>query len=198
MADAFGNIRIDDVEKLLKGIDQYDAKTQALIHNEIKSAVQTVVRNAKRLAPKDQGALAAGINYQEIRRSLFRYFSQQETSSYKEFGTRSKRNVPPEVLKLGFQLEATGKTGGTAAQALAFITAWTKRKGIRFGSAATFKSGKRVGQNKALTLEQTAYLIFRIIMLVGSKPQAYFFPPLLAEIPLLTNRLQTIVNNSKI
>ena len=198
MADAFGNIRIEGVEKLLKDIDQYDARTQAVIHNELKAAVQTIVRNAKRLAPKDQGALAAGVNYQEVKQLLFKYFSQQEISSYKEFGTRSKRRVPPEVMKLGFQLEATGKTGGTAEQALAFITAWVKRKGFRFGSAGVYKSGKKAGQNKPLTLEQTAYLVFRVIMLVGSNPQPYFFPPLLAEIPLLTNRLERIVNNSKI
>jgi hypothetical protein len=198
MADAFGNIRVDGIEELLKDIDSYDAKTRAVIHNEIKAAVQTVVRNAKRLAPKDQGALAAGINYQEVKQTLFRYFSQQETSSYKEFGTRRKRKVPPEVLKLGFQLQATGKSGGTAEQALIFITAWVKRQGFRFQSAGTFKSGKKAGQNKPLTLEQTAYLVFRKIMMVGSNPQPYFFPPLLAEIPLLENRLQAIVNNTKI
>ncbi len=198
MADAFGNIRVDGIEQLLKDIDSYDAKTRAVIHNEIKAAVQTVVRNAKRLAPKDQGALAAGINYQEVKQTLFRYFSQQETSSYKEFGIRRKRKVPAEVLKLGFQLQATGKSGGTAEQALIFITAWVKRQGFRFQSAGTFKSGKKARQNKPLTLEQTAYLVFRKIMLVGSDPQPYFFPPLLAEIPLLENRLQTIVNNTKI
>lgn len=197
MANGFGSVAIAGIEKVLRELDAYDAKTRSYIRAELKASLQTIVRNAKRAAPKDQGALAAGIDYKEVEYTLFKLLSQQETSSFQEFGIRSKRRIPAEVLKLGFQLQAASSVGGTAEQALTFITAWVKRQGFRFQSAATFKSGKKAGQNKPLTLEQTAFLVYMKIMRVGFGPRPFFFPALLTEIPLLEGRLKTLINQVK-
>lgn len=185
------------IAEVIRNLNAYGAKTQALIHAELKASVQTMVRNAKKAAPKDMGALAAGINYKEVNKTLFEYFSQSEYSGYDEFGTRRRRKVPPEVQKLGIQF-STEKSSGTAEQALNFITAWVKRKGIRFESATVQKSGKKAGKNKLLSYEETAYFIFHYIMLVGIKPRPFFFPALLNETPLLQSRLEKIINNNSI
>jgi hypothetical protein len=100
------------------------------------------------------------------------------------------------VQKLGIKFN-TAKSSGTAEQALTFITAWVKRKGIRFESASVFKSGKKAGKNKLLSYEETAYFIFHHIMLVGIKPRPFFFPAMLNETPLLQRRLEQIINNNK-
>jgi hypothetical protein len=189
------NISAPGIADVIKNIDAYNAKTQALIHAELKASVQTMVRNAKRAAPKDMGALAGGINYKEVNKTLFEYFSQSEYSGFDEFGTRRKRRVPPEVQKLGIQF-STEKSSGTAEQALKFITAWAKRKGIRFESASIQKGGKKAGKNKLLSYETTACLIFHFIMINGIKPRPFFFPAMLNETPLLQKRLEQIINNN--
>jgi hypothetical protein len=191
------NISAPGIAEVIKNLNSYGAKTQALIHSELKASVQTIVRNAKRAAPKDMGALASGINYKEVNQTLFEYFSQSEYSGWDEFGTRRRRRIPLEVQKLGIQF-STEKSSGTAEQALNFIIAWTKRKGIRFESASVFKSGKKAGKNKLLSFEETAYFIFHHIMLVGIKPRPFFFPALLNETPLLQARLEKIINNNNI
>jgi hypothetical protein len=189
------NISAPGISDVIKNIDAYNAKTQAIIHAELKASVQTMVRNAKRAAPKDMGALAGGINYKEVNKTLFEYFSQSEYSGFDEFGTRRKRKVPPEVQRLGIQF-STEKSSGTAEQALKFITAWAKRKGIRFESASIQKGGKKAGKNKLLSYETTAYLIFHFIMINGIKPRSFFFPAMLNETPLLQKRLEQIINNN--
>jgi hypothetical protein len=191
------NISAPGIAEVIKNLNAYGAKTQALIHAELKASVQTMVRNAKRAAPKDMGALAGGVNYKEVNKTLFEYFSQSEHSGYNEFGTRRRKKIPPEVQKLGIQF-STEKSSGTAEQALTFITAWVKRKGIRFESASVQKSGKKAGRNKLLSYEQTAYFIFHHIMLVGIKPRPFFFQAMLNETPLLQRRLEQIINNNMI
>lgn len=196
MADAI-TISAPGIADVIKNLNAYGAKTQALIHAELKASVQTMVRNAKKAAPKDMGALAGEINYKEVNKTLFEYFSQAEYSGFDEFGTKRRRRVPPEVQKLGIQF-GTSKSSGTAEQALTFITAWVKRKGIRFQSATVQKKGKNAGKNKLLSYEQTAYFIFHFIMINGIKPRPFFFPALLAETPLLQRRLEQIINNNSI
>lgn len=192
----FIKISAPGIAQVIKDLDSYDAKVQALIQSELKASVQTIVANAKRAAPKDMGNLAGGVNYREVKKTLFEYFSQAEYSQYEEFGTRRYRRVPPEVQRLGIQFN-TEKSTGTAEQALKFIIAWVKRKGIRFESAAVSKGGKSRGKNKLLTFEQTAYFIFHHIMLVGINAKPFFFPALLKETPLLQKRLELIINNMK-
>lgn len=184
------------IADVIRDISSYNAKTQALISAELKASVQTMVRNAKRAAPKDMGNLASGVNYKEVNQTLFEYFSQSEYSGFDEFGTKRYRKIPPEVQRLGIQF-STSKTSGTAEQALKFITAWVKRKGIRFDSASVQKGGKNAGKNKQLSIEQTAYFIFHFIMINGIKPQPFFFPAMLNETPLLQKRLELIINNNQ-
>jgi hypothetical protein len=186
------NISAPGIAEVIKNIDAYGAKTKALISAELKASVQTMVRNAKRAAPKDMG-----INYKEVNQTLFEYFSQSDYSGYDEFGTKHYKKIPPEVQKLGIQL-STEKSTGTAEQALKFIIAWTKRKGIRFESASVQKGGKKAGKNKLLSFEETAYFIFHFIMLHGIKPKPFFFPALLNETPILQRRLEQIINNNKV
>lgn len=196
MADSV-TVSVEGIPKLLKDIDKYDGRIRALVANELKASAQIIVRNAKRAAPKDQGALASdrGVNYKKAGELLFEIVAPIEYAGFVEFGTRRKRKIPAEVQKIGFQFVG-GKKSGTAEQALRFITAWVKRKGIKFQSAGTFKSGKKKGQQKNLTLEQTAYIIFHFIMLNGIKPQPFFFPAVFAETPLLEKRIQMILNKT--
>ena len=65
------NISAPGIAEVIKNLNAYGAKTQALIHAELKASVQTMVRNAKRAAPKDMGNLAGGINYKEVNKTLF-------------------------------------------------------------------------------------------------------------------------------
>lgn len=189
-------VTISGLSELLRDIDKYESKVKALIQAELKASAQTVVRNAKREAAKDMGALAGGINYKEVSPTLFELFSQLGYSAFVEFGTRRRVKIPPEVQKLGIQIKYE-KQSGTAEQALKSITAWVKRKGIRYDSASTFKSGKNKGKNKRLSIEETAWFIFHFIMINGIKPRPFFFPALLAETPLLQKRLELIINNTQ-
>jgi hypothetical protein len=190
-----GAVTISGVSEVLRDFDRFEAKTKALIQAELKSSAQVIIRNAKGNAAKDMGALASGINYKEINPTLFELFSQLEYSAFVEFGTKRRRKIPPDVQRLGIQISYQ-KQSGTAEEALLFITAWVKRKGIRFDSASIIKTGSKKGVNKKLSSEETAWIIFHNIMRNGIKPQPFFFPALFDETPLLQKRLEMIINNA--
>ncbi len=189
----------DGVKITTKGLDELINKLKQApseIHDEVDAVFENTakefVSRAKRDAPKDVGFLAGEINYARKGDMSYSIVSQSSYAGFLEFGTKKHYKAIP-----GFEDQAAsikGAKGGSAEDALKNIKAWVKRKGIRFQSAGTFKSGKRKGQNKDLSAEDTAYIIYHFIMLNGIKPHPYFFKQVEPAQAQLQKDLQSIVN----
>lgn len=144
------------------------------IDGECEDAANEWEELAKNAAPKDQGFLSQNINNYQVGMMHYEVTSGSEISAIAEWGTGSRVKVPSDLQEYASQFKGKPEDG-TAEGALKNITAWVKRKGIRFDSAATYKSGKRKGQNKQLNAQTTAKFIFHFIMLHGVRPHPYFF-----------------------
>jgi hypothetical protein len=144
------------------------------LDGEVKLAAENFRDLAVKDAPKDRAGgsgLSGSIVVKNPNTLTWEVVVQKDYAPYLEFGTKLNFRAIPGIDSSVYK----GKGKGTAEQALESIKAWVKRKGIKFQSAGTFRTGKKKGQNKNLTLEQTAYIIFHFIMLRGIKAQPFFF-----------------------
>lgn len=161
------------------------------VSGEMEDVAKVFVRNAKVDAPKDTAFLEGQISYIKIDELNFQVISGAFQAGFVEFGTKRNFEAIP-----GFEEEAAsirGIKGGDAEQFLENIKQWVRRKGIRFDSAGTYKSGAKKGTNRQLTLEQTAYIIYHFILLNGIKPHPYFFKHVVPASQELTRKLNAIV-----
>jgi len=166
-------IKTTGFDDLLNKLEKAPTKVIRLVEGVFDNTSKEFVGRAKREAPKDTGFLTGEISYKKEKEMRYNIFSSSKYAGYLEFGT--KRNFKPIP---GFEKEARelkGLGSGTAEEAIQNITQWVKRKGIRFESASKVKSGKKAGQNRLLTIEQTAWIIWHFININGIKAQPYFF-----------------------
>lgn len=177
-------------------LDRLKRAPQTLIQEvqrELKDGADRIARNAQRDAPVDEGALRRGITVAKVNDSEFTITSAARHSPFIEWGTKRRVKVPAGLQQYAAQFR--GNAGGSAAEALKAIMGWVRRKKIRFDSAGRFKSGQRKGQNRQLTLEQTAYIIFHFIMINGIKPQPFFFEQVPKEEPILVKNLTNVLKD---
>lgn len=166
-------IKTTGFQELIDKLEKAPAKVVAEVNGVFENTSKEFVQRAKREAPKDTGFLTGEISYNKEKDMRYNIFSSSRYAGYLEFGT--KRNFKPIP---GFEKEAAelkGLSSGSAEEAIQNITEWVRRKGIRFESASKFKSGKKQGQNRLLTIEQTAWIILHFININGIKAQPYFF-----------------------
>jgi HK97 gp10 family phage protein len=176
LADNLGTISLPGIEDLIADLEKYNEKIQTEVAYEIEASARTIVRNAKRNAPKDQGRIAQLISYKTLNKLTQELISGAEYSAFPEFGTKSKVRISnPELAPLAQQFKgvklARGKMGFRQA-----IYEWAKRKGIS---------------------KDAWYPIFISILRFGIRAQPYFFPAYYAEIPLLRKRLENILNKTQ-
>lgn len=186
-------IQLKGIERLLDRIQKAPMKIKLEISRELLAGAEDIVRNAIRDAPVDEGGLRRGISLEKKDDLNFKVVSAAEYSPFVEWGTRKKVSVPAELSSYA-QTFKGAKGSGTRAEALKAITGWVRRKGIRFDSSKTFKSGKKKGQKKKLTIAETALIIFYSIMVNGVKPQPYFFKNYFEQAPIIVKRIEAVLN----
>lgn len=185
-------IKTTGFDNLLDRLSKAPAKAAEAVDGVFENTAKEFVGRAKREAPKDTSFLTGEISYRKEKIMRYNIYSGSKYAGYLEFGT--KRNFRPIP---GFEKEAAALKGlstGTAEEAIQNITQWVKRKGIRFESASKFKGGKKAGQNKMLTVEQTAWIIWHFININGIKAQPYFFKQVAIAEANLQKDLQQIAD----
>jgi bacteriophage HK97-gp10 putative tail-component len=184
---------IKGFEDIMGRLERAPARLVEEVNRELKDSADRIARNAKRDAPRDEGRLANAISVEKVSDTEYNVISPVSYSPFIEWGTRRKVRVPAELASYAAKFK--GKTDGSVGDFLKAIIGWVKRKGIRFDSAGLFKSGKRKGKNKQLTVEQTAYIVFHFIMLNGIAPQPFFFKNLDAEKPVLLGNVTKVLKD---
>jgi len=186
-------IQLKGIERLMDRIQKAPMKIKLEISRELLAGAEVIVRNAIRDAPVDEGGLRRGISLEKKDDLNFKVVSAAEYSPFVEWGTRKKVSVPAELSSYA-QTFKGAKGSGSREQAFKAILGWVRRKGIRIDSSKSFKSGKKKGQKKKLTLEQTARIIFHAIMVNGVKPKPYFFKNYFQQAPIIVKNIEAVLN----
>lgn len=184
----------------IKGFDEFRKRLQnhpkvvAGIGTQMQLGAEKIRAAAIKEAPSGAGHLLRDeIGKSQLDETSWGVFSNAKYSGFVEFGTGKHVVIPAGLEETASELKKAN-LGGTAEEALNSIMNWVRIKGIRFDSAATFKSGKKKGQNKKLTVEQTAYVIFHFIMLNGIKPHPFFFKQLDTYSPEILKSVENELN----
>jgi len=159
------SITLEGADKLLKGLKNLPDDIKAEIKLELQDAAAELEEKAKISASQqtDKGGLAQGISSFESGELSFDTVSRAPYSAFREFGTRSHVNVPPELAEYAAQFQ-----GNSASQ-----KAEGSIDGIKYHTVAQraiFEWCLRHGIDK-----KAWYMVYVKIMNEGSQPKPFFF-----------------------
>lgn len=134
-----------------------------------------VDRDAKQMAPTDEGQLKRSIFY-DIGDLEVTVGANVDYAAFVEFGTRKfaaeyVSSLPPDWQTFAAQFR--GGSGGTFQELIMRIKEWAKRKGID---------------------DNAAYVIARKIVIDGKRPQPFLYPAVEKNRPQLLNEIQELIN----
>lgn len=167
----------------IKGADAAIKRTESLVKKARENAqdalngfANSVARDAKRLAPGDEGHLRGSINpsYGNLTASVT---VGVKYGPFIEFGTRKFAAKYVATLPQDWQTYAAtfkGNAGGTMDEFIQNIMEWVRRKGI----GADITAGGNVSSSKS-SLEkqqQAAYWIALNILQNGVRPHPFLYP----------------------
>lgn len=154
---------------------------------------QDVAREAKQLAPVDEGFLKNQIG--SVTEGLTtNIFCNADYAAYLEFGTRKfaaayVSTLPPTWQAFAAQFKGAGS--GSFQEMVARITAWVKRKGI---AAQITKSGKASKSKASISgQDEAAYRIALFILRNGIRPHPFLFPAFEKQYPILIQDLKDLL-----
>jgi putative transposon-encoded protein len=180
-----------------------DKKIEQLIRNkmgvvregvvkEIGASAQNIVRESKRRAPVDQGALRNSIGYKMDTEGATAMVASSY-GAYIEFGTGGKVNIPNGFADFAAQFKGNSG-GGNLGDMLNDLAEWVRRKGL--AGTYSVKTGRRTGKRAARANQdlEVAYAIMWSILKKGIAPQPFFIPSYLEEKPKLLKRLIALLS----
>lgn len=181
-------VNIDGLQVALNKLDVKRYEPQ--IQKSFEKFGVNVEREAKKLAPVDEGHLRSAI-YQQAGILQVTIGCSVDYAAYLEFGTRSFASeyvaaLPATWKELASQYRGAG--GGSFEEMVIRITEWVKRKGF---AALQTKSGNRSKSIASDTAQnEAAYLIARSICIKGIRPHPFLFPAVEMWTPALIKDLQ--------
>ncbi len=156
-------------------IAKLDVKTfEQQIQGALDEFGLRVVREAKLLAPKDEGFLARSINFDPGKLSVT-ISVNTDYAAYIEFGTRKFAAAYVSTLPAQWQEFAAqfkGSQPGSFAEMIQRLMGWVKRKGIP---------------------ETAAYPIVLKILREGIKPQPFLYPAFNSQTPILIKDMESLL-----
>ncbi|HTE24955.1 HK97 gp10 family phage protein [Flavitalea sp.] len=167
------SIKVEGLEQVLSRFKTFPERIQKAVSSELKLSAERVKRLAVKDAPGDRGTLRQNITVNQSTGIAFTTVVQNRTAAYMEWGTKSKRRIPAELMAYASSFQGPGPKGGPSMQDA--IQAWVKRKKI--AGTYSVKTKRRTG-NKATKEKQDkalAFVIARSIRKNGVNPHPFFF-----------------------
>ncbi len=173
------DIKIEGIAGLQDILKKYSTEKLNELDNYLEANADNISNQQKLRVPRNLGQGGGLLSAINVKRGYLNYelVANKSYAAWVEWGTKRKVKVPPELQ--AYAATFKGKSTGTAAEAEANILEWVKRKKIRLDSKVEYKTGKRKGQLKKMSIEDTAFIIFQAIMKKGIKAQPFFFAPYL-------------------
>ena len=197
------NLKLDGVQATLNKIQGVNNAITREIDRELRASANTIVKDAKRMAPANFGEIRNSIDFEKKAFLRYEIFADAYHAPYLEFGTRAKVKIPSEMSVVAQAVKSRPKKG-TWAEFVDNIQDWIKRKGIAATQIRQNKSGKNKGKFRkagvlaqAIYERQLAFLIARKIYKNGINPQPFLYPAWLKNKPVLIQRIQNILDKVK-
>jgi len=187
-------IDISGFDKALADVNSLATKAKQDVKFALVDFGTSVERDAKRLAPADEGKLRNSINsvYNATNMTVT-ITAASDYAAYMEFGTRKFAAQYVATLPQDWKTYAAtfkGKGGGNFDAFLKAIMEWVRRKGI--GGLQT-KSGNVSKSKDSLAQQKSvAYLIAMKILREGVRPQPFLRPAVVAHTPKLISDIEKI------
>lgn len=190
-------IRLQGLEQVKKEIRNVPKNAAKQIEAQLRGFGEDVVREAKTLAPVDEGHLKSSISYKLTGANSMwtvEIVVATDYAAYLEFGTRKYAQRYVSTLPKDWQTYAAtfkGKSGsGSMEQMVDRIMAWVKRKGF----AAERTRGGNASRSKRSVdkQENVAYIIALRILQNGIRAHPFLFPAVRDNKPLLIKALNNL------
>lgn len=171
-------VKIEGLDKLRQRLLQLKAQSKPAINKALSKYGGNVVKEAKTLAPVNNGRLRQSIGFKLIENGV-EITVNVNYAAYVEFGTRALASSYVSSLPTEWQQFAAtfkGKGGGSFDEFILSIIEWVKDKGI--AGTYSVKTRRRTGNSATRDVqnEQAAYAIALSILRKGIKPQPYLKP----------------------
>ena len=170
------SFEIKGADAAIKRTEEMVKKARANAQLALNTFGLSVERDAKRLAPADEGHLSNSINYKPGDLSVTITVGVNY-AAYLEFGTRKFAAKYVATLPADWQSYAAtfkGKGTGSMDEFIQNIMEWVRRKGI----AADTTSGGNVSSSRSSLdkQQQAAYWIELNILQNGIRPHPFLYP----------------------
>jgi HK97 gp10 family phage protein len=199
-------LQIKGVDELLNKLDISPIKKEIKV--ELKAFGQEVERDAKQLAPVDEGYLKSRIYHKATNEAggiVMEVGCTADYAAYVEFGTRKFAASYVSTLPPDWQSYAATFKGSGTGDYFEFLNAildWVLRKGIANRYSVKTKKAIKIklgGKGKKSLsdqdrLQQTAYAIALSIIRNGIKPHPFLYPAFEKNRILLIQRLEAVLN----
>lgn len=185
-------LKVQGIDQFQKKLKSMPAKLQKEVAGEIEDSARKINAKQLRLVPVDEGGLKQGVGYKKTKPLSTELFSSKHYSPFREFGTKSRKQIPAELQDYAKQFNLKGPKIGFDAF-FQIILDWVHRKGIA-GRYST-KTKRRVGSKNSQLEEDfdVAWPIALSILKKGTHPQPFFFKPFFDERKTLVERVTKIV-----
>lgn len=183
----------------IKGLDTALAelsveKLNAKVNKALYKFGQNVDREAKQLAPVDEGGLRQSIFY-KVEGATVKVGATKDYAAYVEFGTRKFAAAYVATLPSNWQQFAAsfkGPGGGSFEEFVMRLTRWVLAKGIGETYSVSTRRRDRVGKQSAqTTAEADAYAIALHILRNGIRAQPFLYPAVRDNTPILIKDIES-------
>ena len=196
------NIKVNNLDAVLKKVDNITKKFEAAAEQELNGWADQTATLAKLKSPVDEGHLAGSINANHVAKSGFNLTAGVTVAvnyaAYVEFGTKKFAAAYVSSLPQDWQTFAAsykGSAGGGSFEDFVMrLTRWVRLKGI--GATYNIKTRRRdrIGRQTAQqTIEADAYAIALYIIRHGIKPHPFLFPSYVKTVAELKKNLKSLV-----
>jgi HK97 gp10 family phage protein len=189
-------IQLKGLEGIISRVKNLSKEAAKEVEAEFQAFGFDTERDAKALAPTDEGHLRSSISSVTTMtgsKITTEIVVATDYAAYVEFGTRKFAAVYVGTLPedwVAFAAQYRGPGGGTLAEMLKRLQAWVLRKGF---AAEKTKSGNASKSKTSLKKqEQAAYEIAIHILLNGIKPHPFLYPSVEKNKKLLIDNLNRL------
>lgn len=191
----------------VKGMQQLQAKFKTMadtigpaVDKALTKGAMRVALEAKKRAPKDRGGLAASISADTATMLDKRVSANVFYAAFIEFGTGKHAaayvgSLPAEWKDYAATFKGSGD-GGTFDDMVMEIYDWIKRNKIGYTYNVNTRRRDKVGKQTGRTTDMaSAYYIAKMILLNGIRPQPFFYPAFMQEMPKIEAEVLAIINS---
>lgn len=186
------SLNIAGLASLERNVRAFPDSLKQEIDREIQASAETVVRNAIRDAPVDEGELRRSITFDRIG-DAFEIVAQTEYAAFVEFGTKSKYRAISGYNEIAATFR---QKGGSFKDLFRAILNWVHRKGIT--GTYSVKTKRRTGSkvNQFAQDYSVAWAIAISIARKGINPHPFFFHNFENEKIKLIDRIEKVLEKA--